>query len=435
MNPFKEKALAIGCGLSSFCEMYPKPYNKREVDPYTKTRIILMNGTEFEANWFSHQLARHTDNNDLRRDIALARAEEKQQQLKISLLKPPSETVLEHTIGYEQLAVDLTAELAKNECDCNVKRALDFALLEDFDHLYRYADLLEMEQGVRAENLVGRYTEIMPARPTIAHHRYPMDNVRLPISAKTSSTRTVLNTMIITAAEQQTMNYYMNVTAFASSDIARRLYQEIALVEEEHVTHYEALMDPNATWLEMLLWHEYCECYLYWSCVKTETDGYVRKLWEECLNTEIAHLHGAARLLEKYEKKEAAEVIPNPEFPEPLSLHENIEYVRDVLANTVQFTSLHDNNYARVEALPENADFFRYQKTIHPSVETTPSHNVIECYLRHHRTDYRYEVAENPIPALRCRREDNTEVGRVPGAAPSPCGFKCNGEDSCSCDK
>ena len=427
MNPFKERPLAVGCGLQSFCQMYPKPYNKREVDPYTKTRIILMNGTEFEANWFSHQLARHTDDNDLRREIALTRAEEKQQQLKISLLKPANESVLEHTIGYEQLAVDLTAELAKHESDCNVKKALDFALLEDFDHLYRYADLLDMQEGVRAENLVGKYTEIMPARPTIAHHRYPMDNVRTPISGKSSSTRTVLNTMIITAAEQQTMNYYMNVTAFACSDIARRLYQEIALVEEEHVTHYEALMDPNSGWLEMLLWHEYCECYLYWSCVKTETDAYVRSIWEECLNTEIAHLHKAAELLGKYEKKDFSEVIPDAKFPEPLSLHENIEYVRCVLANTVQYTTLYDDNYARIDQLPESASFFRYQNTIHPSVDSTPSHNVIEQYLRRHRYDYRFEIAENPIPALRNRREDNTSVGRVPNAAPEGEGFWCNG--------
>ena len=107
--------------LQNWKELYPKSYNKREVDPYTKTRIILMNGTEFEANWFSHQLARHTTDNDLRRDLALTRYIEKQQQLKISLLKPENESILEHTISYEQLAVDLTAELAKREMDCNVK--------------------------------------------------------------------------------------------------------------------------------------------------------------------------------------------------------------------------------------------------------------------------------------------------------------------------
>ena len=208
MNPFKEKPISIEKSLQNWKDLYPKPYDKREVDPYTKTRIILMNGTEFEANWFSHQLSRHTCNNDLRRDLALTRYIEKQQQIKISLLKPAKESILEHTIGYEQLAVDLTAELAKRELDCNVKTALDFALLEDFDHLYRYADLLEMEQGVAAEWLVGRYTEIMPGRPTISHHRYPMDNVKRSINAKESDTQTVLSTMIITAAEQQTMNYY-----------------------------------------------------------------------------------------------------------------------------------------------------------------------------------------------------------------------------------
>ena len=30
----------------------------------------------------------------------------------------------------------------------------------DFDHLYRYADLLDFDTGEKAEDLVGRYTEI-----------------------------------------------------------------------------------------------------------------------------------------------------------------------------------------------------------------------------------------------------------------------------------
>ena len=424
MNPFQEKPMPIEKALQNWKELYPCPYDKREIDPYTKTRIILMNGTEFESNWFSHQFARHVCDNDLRRDLALTREIEKQQQLQISLLKPANETILEHTISYEQLAVDLTAELAKRELDCNVKTALDFALLEDFDHLYRYADLLEMDQGIAAEWLVGRYTEIMPGRPTIAHHRYPMDNVKRSINAKASDTQTVLSTMIITAAEQQTMNYYMNVTNFACNDTARRLYQEIALVEEEHVTQYESLMDSNATWLEMLLWHEYCECYLYWSCYKTETDPYVKKLWEMYLSFEIAHLHKAAELLKKYEKKEWEEVIKDPKFPKPLSLHENIEYVRKILGETVQYTSCREE-YVRVRDLPENADFFRFQKTIQPTSQMTPSHNVIEQFIRRRGADYRYQVAPSPVPELRNRREDNTTVGRKPNAAEST-DFFCN---------
>ena len=128
MNPFKECPASLTSMFQNWKQLYPKPYDKREVDPYTKTRIILMNGTEFEANWFSHQFSRHTSDNDLRRDLALTREIEKQQQIKISLLKPCDESALEHTIGYEQLAVDLTAEIAKRESDCYVKKALYFAL-------------------------------------------------------------------------------------------------------------------------------------------------------------------------------------------------------------------------------------------------------------------------------------------------------------------
>ncbi len=424
MNPFKEKPRSIDKLFQNWEQMYPRPYNKKEVDPYTKCRIILMNGTEFEANWFSHNFARHTTDNDLRREISATRMIEKQQQLKNSLLKPCDESILEHTISYEQLAVDLTAELAKREPDCSVKNSLDFALLEDFDHLYRYSNLLEMEQGIYAEWLVGRYTEIMPARPTISHHRYPKDNVKRNIDAKNSEVQTVLNTMIITAAEQQTMNYYMNVTNFAKSDIGRRLYQEIALVEEEHVTQYESLMDSSATWLEMLLWHEYCECYLYWSCYMTETDAYIKNLWEENLTFEIAHLHKAVELLKKYEKKDWCEVIHEGDFTAPISLHENIDYVRKILGDTVQFTNVREG-YEKINALPDSSDFFTYQKIINPNVNIVPSHNVIEKFIRNRGMDYRYQVAQNPIPELRNRREDNTSVGRKPNAAPSS-SFFCN---------
>ncbi len=424
MNPFLEKPISLENAFQNWKQLYPKPYNKNTVDPYTKTRIILMNGTEFEANWFSHQFARHVADNDLRRALAFTRAIEKQQQLKISLLKPCNESALEHTISYEQLAVDLTAELARREKNCYVKKALDFALLEDFDHLYRYSNQLEMEQGLAAERLVGRYTEITPARPTIAHHRFPTDNVRRPIDAKCAAKETVLATMIITAAEQQTMNYYMNITNLATNDMARRLYEEIALVEEEHVTHYEALMDPTASWFEMLLWHEYCECYLYWSCYMTETDKCIKAFWEENLAYEIAQLHDAAKLLQKYEGKEASAVIPNAEFPAPLSLHENIEYVRKVLDNTVQYTSVKED-YEKVDNLPSNADFFRYQNMINPMTGIVPSHDVIVMHERRYGKDYRFEVAPNPVPELRDRTEDNTSVGRIPGAACST-DFECN---------
>ena len=51
----------------------------------------------------------------MRREIALVRRVEQQQQKKLAALKPVDESILETTIGYEQLAVELTANLARRE--------------------------------------------------------------------------------------------------------------------------------------------------------------------------------------------------------------------------------------------------------------------------------------------------------------------------------
>ncbi len=411
MNPFEQKPVEIEKTIQNWEELYPKTYDKNEVDPYTKTRIILMNGTEYEQTFFYHQFSRHCNNNDLRREIAFIRRIEQQQQKKIANTKPIDEPILETTISYEQLAVDLTARLAQSEPDQNVKDALDFALLEDFDHLYRYADLLELEHHVHAEKLVGKYTEIMPGRPTIAHHRHPYDTIRKFTDYKNSDLITKLHIGIITAAEQQTMNYYMNVGSFYTSDIGRKLYQEIGLVEEEHVTHYGSLMDPNATWLEGALMHEYTECYLYYSCFQDETDKYMKKIWEQLFEQEIVHLHKIADLLKKYENKEWQQVIPDGTFPQLLTLGPNIEYVRNILNNTVNLTD-NKENYIEVSKLPKDADFFKYQNIINNDVNQVPSHVIIDDYIKQNSKDYRFETEENPIRELRDRTVDNTSIGR-----------------------
>lgn len=412
MNPFQEKPMHPCDCLRDWKQIYPKAYDKNETDPYTKVRIILANGAEFEANWFSHQLMRHCGNNDLRREVSLIRRLDKGQQMMLDCLKPKDETLLETTIGYEQLAVDLTALLARREKDPDFKMALDFALLEDFDHLYRYADLLDMERGIHAERLVGNYTEIMPGRPTIAEHRYPADNVRRPLDFKKADPMTRLAVSIITAAEQQTMNYYMNIAGFYDSDLGRQLYQEIGLIEEQHVTQYESFLDPNCTWLESLLMHEYTESYVYYSCSRDESDPHIKKVFERCFEEEITHLHEAARLLEKYEKKDWKQVIPDGNFPEPMKFGDNIEYVRKVIADTVQLTSV-EEDYVPVAELPDDANFFVMQNAVNHDVKNVPSHKVIVEAIRARGEDYRFETAEHPIDALRDRKKDNTTVGRT----------------------
>ena len=264
-NPFDEKPKKVFSGIKSWKELTPRPYSKENTDPYTKTRIILAAGAEYEAVWFGHSFSRHCQNNDIRRELALSRRVEQQQQKRIAALKPINENLLETTIAYEQLAVDLTAFMAQRTTCKSFKDGLDFALLEDFDHLYRYADMLDFDMGIKAEMLVGKYTEIMPGRPTIAHHRHPYDSIKNQTDMKKVDLATILDTHIITAAEQQTMNYYMNQAAFYPTEIGRKLYTEIGMVEEEHVSQYGSFLDPNVTMLECNLLHEYTECYIYWS--------------------------------------------------------------------------------------------------------------------------------------------------------------------------
>lgn len=413
VNPFKEKATKIEKSYENWKKLALKPYNPDTTSPFTKVRIILMNGTEFEANWFSHQFHRHCDNNDLRRELALIRRREQQQQKKIASLKPIGESVLQHTMGYEQLAVELTAILAKHVKDKDVKKALDFALLEDFDHVFRFANLLEMDEGIKAEKLLGDYTEITPGRPTISEHRYPTDEVKNHIDCDTADLFTKLTVNIITAAEQQTMNFYMNQANFYKNDLGRRLFSEIAMIEEEHVSQYGSLIDANVSWLENWLMHEYVECYLYYSCYEDESDQYVKDVWRQFYLEECGHLQKVAQLLKKYENKDWTEVFPcGGDFPELLKFGENKEYIRKVLKQTGAYTADFEG-YAKISDMPEDAPYFKYNYSLNKPVDSVASHEVIEKHIKKYGQDYRYEDSPNPIPVLKDRKKDNTDFARM----------------------
>ncbi|MBP5242455.1 MAG: hypothetical protein J6Z36_02050, partial [Clostridia bacterium] len=257
-------------------------------------------------------------------------------------------------------------------------------------------------------------TEIMPGRPTIAEHRHPHDDVRYPVDFHTGDIISRLNVNIITAAEQQTMNYYMNVGSFYPTDQGRKLFNEIAMIEEQHVSGYESMLDPNCTLLENLLMHEYTECYLYYSCYMDETDERIKKIWEKYFLDEVSHLHVAAELLQKYEGKHWQQVIPKGEFPELLKFHENKNYIREVL-KSVRLTAVKDG-YADVNEISPNADFFRYQRIVCPSESAVPSHSFMSLYIGKRGEDLRFEERPHPIPELRRRDMDNAEIARKKNA-------------------
>ena len=413
MNPFKERCRTLENNFLPLKKMYPKSYNKDKTSPYTKTRVILMNGTEFESAWFMHQFARHCDIPEIKQALAVVRRQEQQQQKRISCLKPLNESILETTVGYEQLAIDLTATLAIHESDENNIKALNFALLEDFDHLYRYANLLKMDKGIDADMLVGKFTEIMPGRPTIAEHRYPADEIKPHIDCRTADLYSKLVVNTITAAEQQTMNYYMNIAQWYKNDLGRKLYAEIAMIEEAHVTQYESLKDPNTGWLEMWVMHEYTECWLYYSMFEDETDENIKRIWLEHFKTEVSHLKTAAALLKKYEHKSYEDVVGGDgEFPRLLKLGSNKEYIRKVLKETITLT-MKDEGYSELKRLPDDYRFFTFQEKFLSDGTKTPSHMVIEKAIKTFGRDYRYQDAEHPVKSLRDRQSDNVNVARI----------------------
>ncbi len=400
-NPLKEKGTPVEKQSRNWESLNVQSYNKDDVHPYTRTRIILMNGIEVESAMFLHQLARHTGALDVKRTLAAGRRAEQQQQKMINWFSPGDETVLETTIGYEQVAVDLTAWLARTEPNAHVKQALDFALVEDFDHLYRYANLLDM-RGKASEKICGGFTEIFPGRPTIAEHRHPFDTVRTHVDFQNADMLTKLHVMVIVAAEQQTMNFYMNVGNSDPDNLGRGLYQEIGMIEEQHVTHYESLIDPNASWWERLLLHEYTECYMYRSCMEHETDRRIAAFWEQCLSDEIEHLRISADLFKKHENRDPAELIPD-DMPQLVLFQENKEYLRDILREQVDYTG-DETRIVPSSNLADSHRFWKYQQTVNSG--GTPSQDVIETHIETDGEDYRYESeGVHPVERFRERQQ------------------------------
>jgi hypothetical protein len=397
-NPLEQAGIPVEKQLRSWSELNVEPYDKYAVDPYTRTRVILMNGIEVESIIFSHQFARNTDNLEIKQALALSRRIDQQQQKAVSGLNPGAQTPLEETIGYEQVAVDLTSWLARHEPDPMLKQALDFALLEDFDHLYRFANLYDLLDGDDAADLTGHLTEITPGRPTILEHRHPHDDVRGHYSTHTVDPLSRLHVMTIVAAEQQTMNFYMNHGDDWIEPIARGLYAEIAMIEEQHVTHYESLIDPLDSWLKQLVFHKYNEIYLYWSMLQHESDKRIKALWELHCNMEIGQLHVVCDLLRKYEGVEPEEILP-PAVPDtPVTFEPNKQYVREVLAS--QYDLRTDGvEYVRLDELPDDHRYFRYQEVV--NADGAPSEIVIDETRRERDRDYRDETeGPNPIPEL-----------------------------------
>jgi rubrerythrin len=294
---------------------------------------------------------------------------------------------LETTIGYEQVAIEVTAAIAQREPDSYLAQVYRFGLLEDFDHLYRYSALLDRAEGKDANNILQSYSDIIAGRPTILEHRAPEDDVRKPYDRKKADTLSKLHALTIMAGEHQTHDYYAHVGPLFTDPVARQLYAEIASIEEQHVTQYESIIDPTESWMEKWLLHEANEAYNYYGCVQQESNPRIKAIWERLLDYELGHVQVAMELFKKIERRDPAEILPE-KLPDPFPYESNRDFVRKTLAQEVDLR-VKDGQFVPISE--ETQASITYRK--HMNSEGSPSESVAAGYMWTPGTELRRKVA------------------------------------------
>lgn len=347
----KEKGVPLERQKFDWRDIVAAPTSKLDDDALTRVRIILMNGIESEALRFQHACARM--NKELQLALAQVRRIEQHQQTMINWLLPSDLSPLETTIGFEQVAIEVTASVAMHEPDPYLAQVYRFGLLEDFDHLYRFAALMDRVYGGDANNLLQSYTDILPGRPTSVEHRAPQDDLRECYDRKTAAPITKLNAVTIMAGEHQTHDYYMTIGPMFADPLARQLYAEIASIEEQHVTQYESIIDPDETWLEKWLMHEAGEIYNYFSCLQYESHPRVKAIWQRFIDYELGHFHHVVELFRKYERRDVEAIVPES-LPEPIDYKSHREFVRKTLAEEVDLRARDTQFISKDEEGPDS---------------------------------------------------------------------------------
>ncbi|MBA4141972.1 MAG: hypothetical protein H0X43_02980 [Nitrosospira sp.] len=354
LNLQEDRGCPIDRQRFTWKELVQTPISKLDDDAFTRVRIILMNGIEMEALRFSHSCARM--NRDLQLPLAEVRRTEQHQATTVNGLLGADHSTLETTIAYEQVAIEVTALVAQNEPDEYLAQVYRFGMLEDFDHLYRYSAMLDRLEGKDANNILQCYTDIVPGRPTIVEHRAPQDDLREHYNRALAAPISKLHALTILSGEQQTQNFYLNVAPLYADPVVRQLYIEIASIEEQHVTQYESIIDPNETWLEKWMLHEANEVYNYYSCVQQESDPRIKAIWERCLDYELGHLHVARELFKQHERRDPAEILP-ADLPEPIKYESQREFVRKILNQEVDLRARGTQFVPKSQEGPESQQY------------------------------------------------------------------------------
>jgi hypothetical protein len=353
-------------------DLVRNPISKLDDDAFTRVRTILMNGVELDSLRVKQIMLR--THGPLRAQIAQLMRVEQHQATLINWLIGADHSPIETTIGYEQTAIEVTASVARLEPDAYLAQGYRYALLEDFDHLYRYSALLDRLEGKDANNITQGHTDIVPARATLVHHRAPEHDLLEPYGLD-AALATKLHALTLTGGEYQTHDYYMNIGPLFADPLARQLYAEIASVESQHIVHYGSMINPTESPLEKLLLQEACEVWNYSACVEQETNPRIKAIWERFLDYELGHLQMAISLFKQHERRDPAELLGDGELPPRIEFKSHREYVREVIE---QETGMRKAGTQFVTEKNEGATSLAYRKQMNS--DGSPSETVSATY-------------------------------------------------------
>jgi hypothetical protein len=136
--------------------------------------------------------------------------------------------------------------------------------------------------------------------------------------------------------------------------------------------------------------------------MEQEVDPRIKQIWELHLNMEIGQLQAACDLMRRHEDRDPAELLP-AEVPNVLTFESNKAYIREVLANDIDVTTL---GTGYVMEMHERFEWMLQQLN---DGGAPPTQRVVELHEQRFGTDYRHET-EGPYPIAEMRQQVPAEA-------------------------
>ena len=372
------------------CLAPPKPPADKHLDAPARARLLLLSAALEKEQTDDLEDAALADTEEMRA-LALPARARLSQALALSAQALNGKTPDERAVLYAYCGVRAFCAAAQAGLESTLTRRLEFLLPEQSDILYRLSNLLYLNHEIPAEKLIGTALEIFPGRPCSAQHRHPLDE---PVRQTVQEPRTRYALYVL--------NAYVTAyrRALQALDDSFGLSREISLLLSQQELSLLSLTAGSAH-LNAPLRAQYVHC-LTQELASADTCPALARAERQTgilLTKELRHAKISDEAL--------------PPAPEPCFEFKPAKgYLRDLILRSGRTLSRGED--IPVGELPDGAPLFRYQRRMLPDIDALPSHHVVSALIDKTGYDYRYEIAEHPIEALRDRTHDHTAVGRQP---------------------